>query len=77
MSGVLRPVGPAPAQTYWARRALVFGPAVSVLAIAVVLISNGTSSGSAAQPNPPAGAALCRFPDSEHDASQAPSEGLG
>ena len=76
MSGLLRPVGPAPAQTYWARRALVFGPAASVLAIAVVLISNGTSSGSAAQPNPLAGGS-CRFPDYEHEASQAASEGLG
>ena len=55
MSGLLRPVGPAPVQTYWARRALVFGAAASVLAIAVVLISHGTSSGSA-QPIPRADA---------------------
>ncbi len=52
MSGLLRPVGPDPAQAYWARRALVFGAAV-VLAIAVALIMSGASSGSAAQPGPP------------------------
>ena len=74
MSGMLRPVGPAPVQTYWARRA-VFG-AASLLAIAVVLISNGTSSGSAAQPIPLAGR-LCRFPDYEHETGQAAREGLG
>ena len=56
MSGLLRPVGPAPVQTYWARRALVFGAVATVLAIAVVLISNGTSGGSEAQLNPRAGA---------------------
>ena len=51
MSGLLRPVGPEPAQTYWARRALVFG-AMMVLAVAVTLIVNGTSSGSAVRPSP-------------------------
>jgi hypothetical protein len=51
MSGVLRPVGPEPVQTYWARRALVFGAAIA-LVIAVPLIISG---GSAAQPGPPAG----------------------
>jgi hypothetical protein len=51
MSGVLRPVGPEPVQTYWARRALVFGAAMT-LVIAVPLIISG---GSAAQPGPPAG----------------------
>ena len=76
MSGLLRPVGPAPTQTYWARRALVFGPAVSVLAIAVVLISNGTSSGTAAQTKSARGG-ICRFPDYEHETGQAAREGLG
>jgi Protein of unknown function (DUF3152) len=56
MSGLLRPVGPASIQTYWARRALVLGAAATVLAIAVVLIISGTSSRPAVQPNPPAGA---------------------
>jgi hypothetical protein len=51
MSGLLRPVGPENAQTYWARRGLVFG-ATMVLAVAVTLIINGTSSGSAVQANP-------------------------
>jgi hypothetical protein len=55
MSGLLRPVGTEPVQTYWARRALVFG-AATVLAIAAPLIITGRSSGSAAQPNPPHGA---------------------
>src|SRR4051794_11231930 len=62
MSGVLRPVGPQPVQTYWARRALVFGAAAMVLVIAVALIISGTSNGSTAQPNPPASARLRRFP---------------
>jgi hypothetical protein len=52
MSGVLRPVGPETAGTYWARRGLVLG-ASTVLAVAAALIISGTSSGSAAQPNPP------------------------
>jgi hypothetical protein len=56
MSGVLRPVGPQPVQTYWARRALVLGAAAMVLVIAVALIISGASNGSTAQPNPSAGA---------------------
>jgi hypothetical protein len=44
MSGLLRPVGPETAQTYWARRGLVLGPMI-VLAVAVTLIINGTSIG--------------------------------
>jgi hypothetical protein len=52
MSGLLRPVGPETASTYWVRRALVFGAAM-VLAVAVALIINGTSSGLAVQANPP------------------------
>src|SRR5215212_10957712 len=54
MSGVLRPVGQEPVQTYWARRALVFGAAVA-LVIAVPLIISGASGDSAAQPGPPVG----------------------
>ena len=76
MSGVLRPVGPAPAQTYWARRALVFGAAVSVLAIAVVLISNGTSSGSAAQLNPPAGGSSVGSPTTSMKPAKLQAKGL-
>jgi hypothetical protein len=53
MSGLLHPVGPESAQTYWARRVLVFG-AATVLAGAVMLIISGTSSGLATQPEPPA-----------------------
>ena len=53
MSGVLRPVGRDPVRTYWTRRALVFGAAVAV-AMPVLLIIGGMSSGSAAQPGPPA-----------------------
>src|SRR5215211_1460059 len=53
MSGLLHPVGPESAQTYWARRGLVFG-ASTVLAVAVMLIISGTSSGLATQPKPPA-----------------------
>jgi hypothetical protein len=51
MSGLLRPVGPEPAQTYWARRGLILGATV-VLAVAVVLIISGTSSRSAVRANP-------------------------
>jgi hypothetical protein len=53
MSGLLHPVGPEPAQIYWARRALVFG-AATVLAVAVMLIISGTSRGLATQPKPAA-----------------------
>jgi hypothetical protein len=51
MSGLLRPVGPEDAQTYWARRGLVLGATV-VLAIAVLLIISGASIGSAVHANP-------------------------
>jgi hypothetical protein len=54
MSGVMRPVGPEPVQTYWARRALVFGAAMA-LVIAVPLIISGASVDSAAQPGPTVG----------------------
>jgi hypothetical protein len=54
MSGLLQPVGPESVQTYWARRALVFGAAM-VLVTAGALLIHGTSRGSAAQPNPPTG----------------------
>jgi Protein of unknown function (DUF3152) len=57
---LLHPVGPDSVRTYWTRRALVFG-AATMFAIGVTLIINGTSSGSAVQPNPPAAA---RFVDS-------------
>ena len=50
MSGVLRPVGPESAHTYWTRRGLVFG-AAAVLAVAAALIIHGTSSSSEARPN--------------------------
>ena len=56
MSGLLHPVGPEPAQSYWARRALVFGAAAMVLVIAVALIISGASNGSTALSNPSVGA---------------------
>jgi hypothetical protein len=61
MSGLLRPVGPETAQTYWARRVLVFG-AMMVLAGAVTLIINGTSSGLAVRSNPSPAAAAYTVP---------------
>jgi hypothetical protein len=51
MSGVLHPVGPEPAQTYWARRGLVFA-ATTVFVVALTLIISGTSSSSVAAPGP-------------------------
>ena len=54
MSSVLHPVGPEPPQTYWVRRTVVLASAILVLAVVVALIVNGTSSGSAVQPTPPA-----------------------
>src|SRR5688572_1189225 len=51
MSGLLRPVGPEGAQTYWARRGLVLGATV-VLAIAVLLIISGAGIGKAVHANP-------------------------
>ena len=52
MSGMLHPVGPEPRQTYWARRALLFGAAM-VLAVAAALIIAGMSSSSAVGADPP------------------------
>ena len=51
MIGLVHPVGPETAGTYWTRRGFVIGATV-VLAIALILISGGTSSGSAAQASP-------------------------
>ena len=48
MIGLLHPVGPETAGTYWARRAFVTGATV-VLAIALPLIITGVGGGSAAQ----------------------------
>ena len=76
MSGLLHPVGPETAQTYWARRALVFG-AMMVLAVAVTLIISGTSSGLAVRSNPsppPAGYSvpISASPSSTQAAVSAP-----
>jgi hypothetical protein len=51
MIGLVHPVGPETAGTYWTRRGFVIGATV-VLAIALVLTIGGTSSGSAAQASP-------------------------
>jgi hypothetical protein len=71
MSGLLHPVGPESAQIYWVRRALVFG-AATVLAVAVMLIISGTSSGMATQPKPPA--AGDPVPAAAATSSESPSE---
>jgi hypothetical protein len=63
MSGLLRPVGPEAAQTYWARRGLVLG-ATMVLAIAVLLIISGANIGSAVQANPSPSTAGSAMPSS-------------
>jgi hypothetical protein len=78
MSGLLRPVGPEAAQTYWVRRGLVVG-ATMVLAVAVLLIINGTSGrGSAvrANPSPPTASYSVpspAAPSSMHTATRTPS----
>lgn len=51
MSGLLRPIGPEAAPTYWARRGLVLG-ATMVLGVAVLLIISGAHIGSAVHTNP-------------------------
>ena len=51
MIGLVHPVGPETAGTYWTRRGFVIGATV-VLAIVLVLTIGGTSSGSAAQASP-------------------------
>lgn len=54
MSGVLHPVGPEPAATYWLRRALVLGVAAVVAAIALALMAHGRSAQQAVPAGPPA-----------------------
>jgi hypothetical protein len=68
MSGMLRPVGPEAAWTYWVRRGLVLG-ATMVLAVAVVLIISGASSGTAVQANPPPSTAGYSVPSSASPSS--------
>jgi hypothetical protein len=68
MSGLLRPVGPEAAQTYWARSGLVLG-ATMVLAIAVLLIISGANIGSAVQANPQPSTAGSGMPSSESPSS--------
>ena len=74
MSGLLHPVGPESAQSYWARRALVFG-AAAVLAVAVALIISGTGSGSEAQPSQRAGAYSVGSPTASTGPSKLPASG--
>jgi hypothetical protein len=63
MSGLLRPVGPEAAQTYWARRGLVLG-ATMVLAVAVLLIISGANLDSAVHANPSPSTAGFAMPSS-------------
>ena len=44
MSGVLHPVGPEPASTYWLRRALVVGVVAALIALFALLIPNGETT---------------------------------
>ena len=74
MSGLLHPVGPESAQSYWARRALVFG-AAAVLAVAVALIISGTGSGSEAQPSQRAGADSVGSPTASTGPAKLPASG--
>ena len=73
MSGLLHPVGPEPVMTYWARRALVLGAAM-VLAIVSVLIISGTSSGSAAQLDPPPGEDSAGAPTASTKPDKSPAK---
>jgi hypothetical protein len=68
MSGLLRPVGPEAAQTYWARRGLVLG-ATMVLAVAVLLIISGANIGSAVHTNPSPSTAGLAMPSSASPSS--------
>jgi hypothetical protein len=73
MSGLLHPVGPDSGQTYWARRALVVGVA-TVVGVAVVVIVNGTNSGSAAQSSFPASASSVGSPTASTEPARLPAE---
>lgn len=58
MSGVLHPVGPEPAQTYWIRRGVVLAALAVVISLLVGLTVNLTQAANASGPEaPPAGAA--------------------
>lgn len=53
MSGVLHPVGPEPARTYWLRRALVLGVLAAVLAVLISVLTPGSGGGPvSASPGP-------------------------
>ena len=73
MSGLLHPVGPASAHTYWARRGLVLG-AAAMLAIAAALIIHSTSSGSEAQPHQQAAAYPVGSPTSSLSPAKLPAK---
>ncbi len=68
MSGLLRPVGPEAAQTYWARRGLILG-AMMVLTVAVLLIISGANLGSAMHANPSPSTAELAMPSSASPSS--------
>ncbi|SDR77001.1 hypothetical protein SAMN04488543_0397 [Friedmanniella luteola] len=55
MTSVLHPVGPEPAETYWARRVALLIALVVLVGLVVAVVVNSTSSGSAvsADPVPP------------------------
>lgn len=53
MGGLIRPVGPEPAETYWRRRALVLGAMLMLVIIVLVFwINAGNSPGQAAATGP-------------------------
>jgi hypothetical protein len=57
MTSVLHPVGPEPAQTYWARRLAVLLALVAVVGLVVALVVQGSGSAVSADPGPPPPAA--------------------
>ena len=74
MSGVLHPVGPEPASTYWLRRALVVGVLVVVL---VTLIALATRGGDRRQAVPVAPSSVLSSAPASTVAPSSPAAGSG
>lgn len=72
MSGVLHPVGPEPASTYWLRRALVIGVLLVVVVVIVALATRGSDPRQSV-PAVPAGTSSASVIAPPGDVSPTPS----
>ena len=70
MSGVLHPMGPEPAQTYWVRRGVLLAVVLLLATIVVFGVANLTKAAVATAPPPPIPPAVDQPHTVDHPASE-------